>query len=212
KIYITVEPRCQVIVVTDLRPTLTEGKEYEFRIVAVNKAGPSEPSEASKAVIAKPRFLKPRINKVGLKSVTVKQGQTITLEAPYTAEPLPTMTWQRGSTELIPDDRTQMTQTDKLARLIITKALRSDTGQYLIRLVNSSGTETAECEVIVLGPPSMPRGPIVTKEVTKSSVTLSWMPPLDNGGKEITNYVVEKRDKKTGDWVRCSDPVNGTQV
>ncbi|CAF4536552.1 unnamed protein product [Rotaria sp. Silwood1] len=191
---------------------LTEGKEYEFRIVAVNKAGPSEPSEASKAVIAKPRFLKPRINKVGLKSVTVKQGQTITLEAPYTAEPLPTMTWQRGSTELIPDDRTQMTQTDKLARLIITKALRSDTGQYLIRLVNSSGTETAECEVIVLGPPSMPRGPIVTKEVTKSSVTLSWMPPLDNGGKEITNYVVEKRDKKTGDWVRCSDPVNGTQV
>ncbi len=43
-------------------------------------------------------LVKPRINKVGLKSVTVKQGQTITLEAPYAAEPLPTMTWQRDST------------------------------------------------------------------------------------------------------------------
>lgn len=89
--------------------------------MAVNKAGPSEPSEPSKAVIAKPRFckkmtfffvfelisfnffslVKPRINKVGLKSVTVKQGQPITLEAPYAAEPLPTMTWQRESTVIL---------------------------------------------------------------------------------------------------------------
>ena len=26
------------------------------------------------------------------------------------------------------------------------------------------------------------------------------------------NYVVEKRDKKSGDWVRCSEAVNGTEV
>lgn len=35
-----------------------EGHEYEFRIVAVNKAGKSEPSDPSKSVIAKPRFCK----------------------------------------------------------------------------------------------------------------------------------------------------------
>jgi hypothetical protein len=79
-----------------------------------------------------------------------------------------------------------MTQTDKLAKLVITKALRADTGRYLIRLVNDSGTDTADCEVIVLGPPSKPRGPLEVKGVTKSSVTLSWLPPTDTGGKEIT--------------------------
>lgn len=37
-------------------PGLQEGQEYEFRLVAVNKAGPSDPSDASVPVIAKPRF------------------------------------------------------------------------------------------------------------------------------------------------------------
>lgn len=151
--------------------------------------------------------MKPRINKVNLKSITIKQGQTATLEAPFAAEPLPTMTWLRDTTvnsefkqkkncdlyfcffflkELTPDDRIQMTLTDKLAKLVITKAVRADSGRYTIRLVNDSGTDTAECEVVVLGPPSKPRGPLEVKGVTKSTVTLAWLPPTDTGGKEIT--------------------------
>ena len=79
-----------------------------------------------------------------------------------------------------------MTQTDKSAKLVITQALRADTGRYTLTLVNSSGNDTAECEVIVLGPPSKPRGPLEVKEVTKSSVTLSWSPPADSGGRDIS--------------------------
>jgi hypothetical protein len=26
------------------------------------------------------------------------------------------------------------------------------------------------------------------------------------------NYIIEKRDKTGGDWVRCNDPINGTQA
>lgn len=36
-------------------PNLTEGQEYEFRVVAVNKAGPGEPSDPSDMVMCKPR-------------------------------------------------------------------------------------------------------------------------------------------------------------
>ena len=35
---------------------LKEGQTYEFRVKAVNKAGPGEPSDASKPIIAKDRF------------------------------------------------------------------------------------------------------------------------------------------------------------
>jgi hypothetical protein len=47
---------------------LSEGKEYEFRVVAINKGGPSEPSETSRPQIAKPRF-----GKIDLKKKSVKE-------------------------------------------------------------------------------------------------------------------------------------------
>ena len=40
--------------------------------------------------------------------------------------------------------------------------------------------------------PGKPGTPEV-KEATKSSATLTWKPPTDNGGSEITNYVLEYR-------------------
>ena len=39
---------------------LEEGQQYEFRVRAINDAGPGEPSKASKSIIAKPR--KRRLN------------------------------------------------------------------------------------------------------------------------------------------------------
>jgi hypothetical protein len=60
-------------------PNLTPNEEYEFRVVARNKGGLSDPSDASKPVITKPRNLAPKI--APIQPLTVKAGQMINLEA-----------------------------------------------------------------------------------------------------------------------------------
>jgi len=53
----TTGPICQGKVVN-----LIENLEYTFRVIAVNKAGCSEPSESSKTVVTKARFRELLIN------------------------------------------------------------------------------------------------------------------------------------------------------
>jgi hypothetical protein len=46
--------------------------------------------------------------------------------------------------------------------------------------------------------PLPPQGPLDVSDITPETCSLSWKPPLDDGGSPITNYVVEKLDPFTG--------------
>jgi len=60
--------------------------------------------------------------------------------------------------------------------------------------------------------PSPPIGPIQIDDVTKNSCSISWRPPEDDGGSEITNYVVERREVHSTSWVPVSNLVSGTST
>uniref|UniRef100_A0A3Q3DIQ6 Fibronectin type-III domain-containing protein n=1 Tax=Hippocampus comes TaxID=109280 RepID=A0A3Q3DIQ6_HIPCM len=62
--------------------------------------------------------------------------------------------------------------------------------------------------VTVLGPPSVPVGPIHFDEIKAQNVIISWNEPKEDGGGEITCYSVEKRETSQANWkMVCSSVV-----
>lgn len=43
--------------------------------------------------------------------------------------------------------------------------------------------------------------------MTKTSCTLTWTPPLDDGGSPLTQYVVERREAGRKMWTKLSSDV-----
>lgn len=175
--------------------------EYEFRIIAVNKAGESEPSDPSQTVVTRPRFLAPHIDRKTLQKQVIRSGQMVRLEADVEGEPAPTVTWFRQEEQLVTYDRITIENEPYRTSFIISKAKRSDTSVYRVFAKNESGTDEVQIEVCVLSKPSKPKGPLNVSEVTSDGCKLKWEPPEDDGGEPIENYVVERMDTDTGRWV-----------
>ena len=87
---------------------MKENKEYEYRVSAVNEAGPSEPSKCSVPVIAKPSKEAPKIgwNKmIGGQEIRVRAGSPLNLAVPMSGAPPPTVEWARNGRPLLADAR-----------------------------------------------------------------------------------------------------------
>lgn len=132
-------------------PDLVEGQAYEFRVRAVNKAGPGEPSEATPTIIAKARNQAPRIDRSTLDHVRIKAGQNFSFDVKVTGEPMPTTKWSFRNRELKPSDRIKVVHGEYNTKLVVRMATRADAGTYTLTADNINGNDTAKVEVTVLG-------------------------------------------------------------
>lgn len=62
---------------------MPENNNLEFRIIAVNKAGESDPSKTSEVIHTKDQPNRPILDLSNLKDITVRAGETITFTIPY---------------------------------------------------------------------------------------------------------------------------------
>lgn len=186
---------------------LKEGQQYEFRIRAINKAGPGEPSDSTKPIIAKCRFVKPYIVGDGLKPIVVKKNQVIKYDINFGGEPVPEIVWEQDGREVLTNqgDRITIEKSDKNTVITIRKTTRADSGKYRLVLTNSSGTCDSVADVIVLDRPTPPKGPLELEEVRADHAKVKWRRPSDTGGSDLTGYVLEKMDMDTGRWIPAGE-------
>uniref|UniRef100_A0A673JAC8 Titin n=1 Tax=Sinocyclocheilus rhinocerous TaxID=307959 RepID=A0A673JAC8_9TELE len=125
------------------------------------------------------------------KMITVRAGGSLRLFVPIRGRPTPEVKWGKAEGEI--NEAAQIDITSSFTSLIIENVNRFDSGKYTLTLENASGTKSAFISVRVLDNPDAPAN-FRVKEITKNSVTLTWEPPLLDGGAKIKNYIVEKRE------------------
>lgn len=182
-------------------PDLVTGEQYQFRVVAVNKAGPGEPSDSSKLCLVKHKKLPPKIDRKNLRAIKIKVGEPFNYDVNVSGEPAPDVTWKLK--DRIVTERATLTITNKPynTKFDCEKAERKDAGTYHIIATNKWGEDMADVEVKVVGKPGKPEGPLDVEDVHKDGCTLKWNKPLDDGGEPLEGYLIEKLDPDTGSWV-----------
>jgi hypothetical protein len=65
-------------------------------------------------------------------------------------------------------------------------AERSDSGNFEIKIKNTEGEDALPLKLVVLDKPAPCEGPLEAIDTTKSTVTLQWKPPKDDGGADIS--------------------------
>ena len=132
-------------------------------------------------------------------TLILRAGESKAIEIPFSAHPMPTVTWKYNEGAM-PDKRRMKEETIRgMTSLMLTKVIRKDSGKYTLTMQNTHGKASHTIKVIVLDKPAAPEEFKVTG-VSEDTVALSWMPPEDDGGSEITQYILERREANMRQW------------
>uniref|UniRef100_A0A665TAV4 Titin n=1 Tax=Echeneis naucrates TaxID=173247 RepID=A0A665TAV4_ECHNA len=172
---------------------LIEHQEYKVRICAINKLGVGEPTEIQGVVKPIDKIDPPEMTLDSdlRKGIVVRAGASMRICIPFKGRPTPEISWAKEDGAL--PSKAQIETGDNYTQLSIDICDRYDAGKYILNLENSAGTKSAFVSVKVLDTPGAPLN-LTVKDIKRESVTLTWEPPLIDGGARIKNYLVEKRE------------------
>lgn len=86
----------------------------------------------------------------------------------------------------------ELTTDDVETKLSKAAAERGDTGIYEVKLKNSEGEDSIPVKITIVDKPAPCQGPLEATDVTKSTVTLNWKQPNDDGGSDLSGNILKK--------------------
>ncbi|XP_077459140.1 immunoglobulin-like and fibronectin type III domain-containing protein 1 [Stigmatopora argus] len=180
---------------------VTEGAEYEFRVLAVNESGAGDPSDPSAMVCAKnpntrPYFKEPE------DFIVVRAGNSARVKILYEAEPPPEIMWLKDDEPL--PDWIKVVNSEGMSQLVIPSSKRSDSAIYTVVVKNSVGQATFDIEVRVTDEPKSP-GPVELEQTVNGKVLITWAPSPDQELDDRLYYTVAQRDSNTRMWKTVAD-------
>jgi len=181
---------------------LQKGQEYQFRVIAINKAGKSDPSFPSRPKVAKETDLLPFIDAKCLRDTTVEVKDRLKFDVPIFGEPAPEVCWMKGEEPVEEDRSITIMNTESHSKIVFNSISKKNAGTYTLVLRNKSGEDTASVSVAVLDRPAAPEGPMKVS-IDGSSITLLWKKVKDDGGVAIDHYQLEKIDNEKNSWGAC---------
>ncbi|XP_059824986.1 roundabout homolog 2 isoform X3 [Hypanus sabinus] len=164
----------------------------------------------------------PPIIRQGPANQTLGVDGTALLKCQATGEPIPTVSWLKDGVSLLGKDPRMSLQ--ELGSLQIKNLRVMDSGIYTCVATSSSGETSwsAFLEVRESGPstvnvktdvdalPGSPSKPQVA-DVTRSSITLTWLPGKHTGSSPVTSYIIEAFSQSVSNsWQTVADRVKNT--
>ena len=183
----------------------SEGDNFEFRIIPYNEMGAGKPSFPTKPVICRDTIVGPKLEFDCRSKMIARVGNSLQIPALITGKPAPKVTWTHNNHELKSQDRIRVkNMIGSSSILSINEAIRSDSGVYQIKLENAAGCRTGKVEVVIADKPT-PVTNLDVVEVSRENVIIKWDAPEDDGGEEVSNYVVEKKDLQKMMWLTVNN-------
>uniref|UniRef100_A0A8C9T1W1 Titin-like n=1 Tax=Scleropages formosus TaxID=113540 RepID=A0A8C9T1W1_SCLFO len=188
---------------------LTENQEYKIQVCAINKMGVGEPTAIPGTAKPEDKMEAPELSLDSelRKGIVVRAGGSVRIKIGLRGRPPPEISWSKD--EGVLSDKVIIEKSLNYTQLSMDNCDRNDTGKYIVKLNNSSGSVSEFVSVKVLDTPGAPLN-FDVKDIKKDSVTLTWEPPLTDGGAKIKNYVIDKRESTRKTFSNtCEGTVSG---